>query len=583
MIKIAKTPPEYSKAMLTKLAQTAPELSLALGTPERKILDAMGEALAEADIAQYLTGSLMDIETKTGMELEQFVGVFGFGRLQGRQATGVVRVELSTQSTQNQQIPVGSQFYTRNGLAGVSTQQYYATTQAVVLTAGSLTIDVPVQCTTPGAAGNVPPDSIISISSVIGSSSCTNLAAMTGGVDAETDDELRSRFKDTLLRNIAGTEDWYRGLCIQNKNVSKVSVFGPTTLYRTQIIAPSTNLTVPVSQDVKYVWARSSTVFDNSGETNETHYNEVSDYTLSTGASPVFGRVALGSIDAGDVLNLEFEYTTRSSRNDPANNIFNKVDVYVDGIDAYTTTERTIVSSQTLSSSPTNELYTGNFVRFGTTGAPSVSNRFMRLGSVPLVSFPSTLNIDSTVYTQGTHYHVLVGSTLRAGSIVEVAGIEWLAGGAPNDTPITINYVYNRLPQVLQAVINQSKQVTTDVMVHQAKYRYIKPNLNVQFGNNYSVTQVTTTLIDQLRSYFAPFPFGAQIKLTDILVAARQIPGVSNVSITSSDQDAAHYGVEVYNFSNDPTPASVQTKDFKMDDNMIPVFLGINIRREATP
>ena len=74
------------------LAKTAPGFSLELGTPERKIVDAVAEAISEAYIDQYLVGSLMDIESKAGLELEQWVGIFGFGRLQGRKATGTVRV-----------------------------------------------------------------------------------------------------------------------------------------------------------------------------------------------------------------------------------------------------------------------------------------------------------------------------------------------------------------------------------------------------------------------------------------------------------------------------------------------------------
>lgn len=579
---MAKTPPEYAKAMLAKASVTIPELSFALGTPERKLVDLMAESLSEADVAQYLSGSLLDIETKAGLELEQFVAIFGFGRLQGRQATGVIRVELSTASVQNQEIAIGTQFYTKAGIAGATQQLYFSSTQPVVLTAGTLSIDVPVQCTQPGSSGNVPPDSVVSLASVIGTASCTNLMAMTGGVDAETDDELRTRFKDTLLRNVAGTEDWYRGLCIQNKFVQKVAVFGPTKLYRTQIVAPSTTLSVPVNQDVKYVWPKSSSVFINLGEIDQTFYNEISDYTLSPGASPVFTRISAGEIDAGDILNLEFEYTTKSSSNDPANGVFNKVDVYVDGIDPYSVTERTAVTATTLSSTPSNELYIGKFDRFGTSGTPSATNRFMRLGSTPLLSFPSTLNVDSTVYTQGVHYHVLTGTTLDEGSTVEVAGIEWLPAGPANGTPITVTYVYNRLPEVMQAIMRQEKQITTDVKVHQAKYRFLKPNLNIQFDRSYSVIQVTTSIQERLRSYFAPFPFGGYIKLTDVLVAVRGVPGVANVSITTSTEDASHYGVEVYDSSNDPSPSSTQTDDFKMDDNMIPVFLDVHIRREAT-
>ena len=45
---MAKTPDQVSKEILAKLAITAPGFSLELGTPERKIVDAVAEAVSEA-------------------------------------------------------------------------------------------------------------------------------------------------------------------------------------------------------------------------------------------------------------------------------------------------------------------------------------------------------------------------------------------------------------------------------------------------------------------------------------------------------------------------------------------------------
>ena len=47
--------------MRSKLAITAPGFSLELGTPERKMLDAVAEAVSECYIDQYLVGSLLDV------------------------------------------------------------------------------------------------------------------------------------------------------------------------------------------------------------------------------------------------------------------------------------------------------------------------------------------------------------------------------------------------------------------------------------------------------------------------------------------------------------------------------------------
>lgn len=585
---MSRTPDEISAAIRATLATTEPGLSCERGTPERKIIDACAEAISEGYVDMYLIGSLLDMDNKVGYELEQFVGIFGFGRLEGKKATGVVRMTVTTPLTTDQLLPLGSQFYTKSGLTNnAGSQLFFASTQAVTLSAGSYTVDVPVQCTEPGTKGNVPPDSITSFGSTIATSTVTNLVAFTGGVDKETDAELRQRFKDTLLRNIAGTADWYRALALQNNNVSRVTVFGPTTLYKTQISAPPStkNLAALVNQDVKYVWPDMETVFTNLGQTDEKFYRPGSDYTLEW---PTFTRVASGSggqIANGAIVDLEFQYTTRSSRNDPANGITNKVDVFVDGIDPFTVTERTTIkSSPTLTSSGSTSAWNhiNNFERVGSAGSPQNSSRFVRLTSVPIVSFPSTITVGTDVYTLGTHYHVVRSTTTAAGSHREISGLEFPTGitGPTNDTQLTLTYVYNRVPELLTAVIDTSKQVCTDVMVHQAKWRYLTPCLSVEYGRAYSPSVVESSIKTHLTRYFNSMQYGQQIKITSLLMAVQQVLGVENVTLTTTDENSTHHGIEVYSDPSD-TPDSQYDEDFKLDDNSLPLLQDVRITRKA--
>jgi hypothetical protein len=573
VVEIAKTPDQVSADILAKLAITIPGLSFELGTPERKIIDACAEAISEAYVDQYLLGSLLDIDTKTGLELEQFVAIFGFGRLQGRQAKGVVRVELTTANVQDIPLPLGTQFYTRNALPGTVTPIYFSSTQAIVIPAGSYVADVPIQATTVGVSGNVPPDSIVYLGSIIGASSVTNLTSLTGGVDTETDDELRQRFKDTFLRNIAGTADWYLGLAFQNTNVSKAIVFGPITKYATQIAVPSTNVNLPVTADVKYAWPNGESIFRNLGASDETFYRPIDDYNFIPGANPQLARVASGAMVVGDIVDVEFEYTTRSSRNDPLNGITNKVDLFVNGQDPYTITERTVVSAQTLSNTATDQLYVGNFARVGNAGNPSASNRFMRLGSVPVVSFPSSIVVGTSNYQQGVHYYVLRGTSLVAGSVREVAGIEWTNNGPINGTPITLTYIYNRVPEVLGAVVRQGKQITTDVLVHQANYLYIQPCFSIEYNRGLVLSTVNNGIVNRLQSYFNSLGFGDWIEISDMMLAVHQVLGVDNVTLTTSAENSTDYGIKVFAASNDTVVQSQPITDFKLPDNTLAQFL----------
>ena len=617
---MANTPDVVSKNILAKLAITAPGFSLELGTPERKIVDAVAEAISESSIDQYLVGSLLDIESKAGLELEQFCGIFGFGRLQGRKATGTVRVELNTANAQDINVPLGSQFYTRQSLPSSGSPLDFSSTQAVIIPAGSYVVDVPVECTVIGTTGNVSPDTIVYVGDILGATSVTNLQALTGGVDVETDDELRQRFKDTFLRSVIGTEDWYLGLCYTNRNVSKAACFGPIKKYATQLEIPADvdsqtpsiiSMDSLIAADIKYAWGGDQhvTAFKNLGQTDEVFFRRHDDYDWISGPEPKFARILGGALLPGDVVDLEFEYTTRSSRNDPDLGIANKVDIYVNGNEPYTVTERTTLADITLTNTTTDQLYAGNFARVGTTGVPLDGHRFTRLGSTPVVSFPSIITLTSVVngtpitanYTQGLDYHLIRSApelnpnatTLLAGSQYEIAGIEWMPDGPAVGTSLSLSYIYNRVPEHLQAVIKTSKQVATDVLVHQAGYRYITVCLSVEYDRGFVVQQVNNAINERLRSYFAGLPYGAWIEISDVILSVHQVLGVDNVKITKSTDPGAvvtsgnttteNYGIKTYGDSTDLTMLTEHpyTEDFKLRDNQLPVFLEAIIRRTA--
>lgn len=598
LIKISKTPDVVAKEILAKLAITAPGFSLELGTPERKIVDAVAESISEAYIDQYLIGSLLDIESKAGLELEQWVGTFGFGRLQGRKATGTVRVELKTANPQDISLPIGSQFYTRQTLPSTGSPLYFSSTQAVVVPAGSYVVDVPVESASVGTVGNVPPESVVYLGDILGATSVTNLQAFTGGVDVETDDELRQRFKDTFLRNVIGTEDWYLGMAYQNKNVSKAVCFGPIRKFGTQmeIDADTVNLVGDAFDDVKYAWPGDGHVhvFKNLGQSDETFYLPSVDYQWVAGTSPQFRRLPSGDIDLNDIVDLEFEYTTKSSRNDPVNGITNKIDVFVNGSDPYTITERTVVSDAvTLSSDTRDQLYTGNFTRVGQGGSPVDNNRFTRLGSAPVISFPSSITAGGSTYRQNIDYWLLRpapettlnGTTLLAGSPHEICGIEWNSTGPPTSTitPLTLTYVYNRVPEMLQAMIKTGKQLTTDVMVHQASYAYLRVYLSIEFDRGFVVSQVSNAIQERLRNYFSGLAYGSWIEISDLTLAVHQVLGVDNVNLTLAGDLGAGtgHGVKLYGNSADTSPLETHDGDFKLADNQLPIFLDAVIRRKA--
>lgn len=583
---MARTPNQVSQDIRAKLAVTIPELSVEIGTPERKFVDTLSEAISEAYLDQAAHASMLDIDAKKGAELEGFVGIFGFGRLEGRRATGVVRMELSSPASAETIVQKGVQYMVPANSRTGDTPVYFVSTEMAVISAGMYSVDVPVQCTVVGAVGNVPPGAIMSVVSGIGGFSVNNLAPMSGGVNVETDEELRQRFKDTFMRNLSGTSDFYMALALAHKSVSKVKVFGPTEIYRTQVEAPTDSTILPVIDDVKFVWNASESVFRDLALPSEEFFSPGVDYFFAGGTNAVLARTPQSVMQPGDIVDVEFEYTSKVSRNEPVEGITNKIDIFVNGVDPYVIRERNFVSRTTFSPDSTSELFFENFYRSGTQIHPEETNRFTRLGSTPLSSFPTKITVarpgsnQVLTFFEGRDYYVVTSNQLLRGTEREVAGIEWTSTGPATGTELTLVYTYNRLPEVLNALVRGSKQITTDVLYHEARYLYLTIGLSVEYNYNVSVEQVNSSIQTSLRQFYSSFNFGDWIEVSDIVNVVHQVNGVDDVRLISQGEDSDKAGIRCYLSPASEEPDEVFHENFKLRDDQLPSFMeAVFIRR----
>lgn len=302
---MARSSSEISRIIRARLKVLDPDISAEVGTPERKIIDTVAETIAEAEIDQFVLNYQYDIDTKVGDDLDRFVALFGFARQGGRQATGTVtflRTAQPTTETAAQTdviIPIGTQVV--RPATSVSPAVVYLTTATVTLYAGALEVDAPVQALDPGESGNAPANSIISFGSAdsFGISEVTNAVATSGGTDAESDAELRVRFKNTVFRNISGTKDQFLALATASRFTKKANVIGPMSRFSEYIQVESdlTSATQLGAQGfAKYIYA-----FDyflsNGDPGNEIFYTPSSDFTLSI-SNPGGGSPATSNLTA---------------------------------------------------------------------------------------------------------------------------------------------------------------------------------------------------------------------------------------------------------------------------------------------
>ena len=139
--------------------------------------------------------------TSSAADLDTWVGDYGVIRIGSVAATGLVTVSRFTAGTTTPFVPVGAQLKTYDSTqiftvtASASLPNFSSALGGYTLAAGASSMTVSVQAVTSGAAGNVSPGSLSQISSSLpGIDTVTNSAAITGGSDSESDDNLRARF-----------------------------------------------------------------------------------------------------------------------------------------------------------------------------------------------------------------------------------------------------------------------------------------------------------------------------------------------------------------------------------------------------
>ena len=145
-------------------------------------------------------------DTATGEYLDRIAALIGCVRIQGVKASGVVRLSAENVPASDIYIPEGTRVATATGIGGP--KFVFLTVTDTVLLAGNTYVDVVVQAENVGSDYNVAAGSVIIIESVIqGINYCSNLEAMTGGTDTETDSQLRSRIPLYLSGLKRGTKE----------------------------------------------------------------------------------------------------------------------------------------------------------------------------------------------------------------------------------------------------------------------------------------------------------------------------------------------------------------------------------------
>lgn len=427
------TQTDIANQMIQQLRILDPSVSAALGTPERKIIDTVAQALADAQLDLSVLSGSLNLDSKFGADLDAFLSLFKFARQIGTASQGVVTVSRLEASNFDIRIPLGTQFAASatldtSVLQGLNVT--FQTTSDVVLSAGETSVSVPIRASQIGSLYNVATNTITSFvgTSVAGITDVTNPVPTIGGSDAESDAVLKVRFKNTLFRNLAGTLDQYLALAVAGAFTNKANVIGPISRYREYIEIP------PVDDNTAYDVNDDGTPEAGAGSANQyttglstvpysahvytdqpsfiatgegvgaIFYTEGIDFVINTdsdrdkgdahrlatvGRGPAladaanqpnvtFLNVYTGADDSvnaarpGDIVLFEHSYLSSESRNSYENNINNCVDVFINGSNdtpATTVIPRPTAGANLFVNNTSHRLHFDNYRRLGSPDA----------------------------------------------------------------------------------------------------------------------------------------------------------------------------------------------------------------------
>lgn len=699
------TQEEISKRIRDQLFILDPEISLDLGTPERKIVDAVSQSLAEVQIERFIQNYTFDIDTKFGQDLDDFVQLFGFARQTAKRAIGFVTFQRSSPAPAPIFIPAKTQVSAPE--TAISPQVLFTTIADAIIPESGSYVETPIEATVPGEIGNITANKITSIISDINSiASVSNSTPTVGGSEQETDEELRVRFKANIFRNIAGVDDQFLAIAIANEFTNRATVIGPETKFSEYVSVPAGGTVTSSNPHAKEVYDFGY-FLTSQGDDTSTFYSPSVDYSLGTlsyvdgvtnkkrpylvsaavaNPSPataaiagtagtgvlngsfeyaytyvysvggestlapisntvtfsaqagtvtnitigsgtsaaggtavwrkiyrkesgVWGNVgtvldntttvfydntlALGDLPpskelgVGSVAFFEHRYLSANSRNynyiDSNGNSYqtlNKIDVYLSGQDVASAQDVVKGPGNLINNNSASKYYYLNYVRGNTTTNISIGNYLIPLLWTPLRTLPSNLVVNGVTYTLNTDYWLARDISNLRQSIRSGDGIEVKAsmGTAINNSNLVIDYTFDKLPLLVNKIIDSHKQAGQDVLVHTANFRNFLINLVIIYKNGFNKASVDLSISNNLTEFFNAQPFGAIIQLNDLVQIVYQTAGVDNAKIaTSADVSgkpySTYYGVQEMDSTG--SVKTTYTTDLFLGDIDLPTFYGL--------
>lgn len=606
---------DISSRIVDALYLSDPEIDTAIGTPLRKVIDAVSDQIAQNTVDGYLINYQYDIDTKTAGDLDDFCANFGIARLPGSRATGVVTFARYGDLSTSVLIGSGTQVVTTT-----LPQQTFMTTVSTIMDSGSASVDVPVQAVNEGPDSNIAADSPLQlVSTVAGVSDVSNAAGFTGGTIDETDDQLRTRFKATVFRNLAGTTAMYKGVALQTLANNAAGSFGVaqanivgSSLHNVEQLQVQNGIATTSLTTANYFYGQSFFVTDSDGNTMVPLVNySVSLDNASSPATFTITDTGQGNLPDG-FYTVEYDYVPNASRNDPDGTrweqgiVNNRVDIYVNGVNPTAASQTCIFSTNVAFDGTANSnLFHNKYVSL-MGGKPAVGDYFIPLGFGPIIDFTLPVAPISNLPSSGQEILTIAGNQYYRGVDFDIVhrddafgygagsqyGIWWKTTSRDttvpdpaNNTAFPLSYTYNAVPYQVADDLANWRMVGTDVMVHAGKQVFLRFGFAIVYDIGANQTSVNTNINSALTTYLQSLGFHAGVQVSDVLNIVHNVTGVDNVRFLTTTESGG-LGSYIESVHPDGTVITTyesngQARDVYFDERSYPVFYGTHIIAKA--
>lgn len=593
---------DVASQIIADLGITAPDLDTSVGSVARKMIDAFSSQVADASVDTQLLTYQYDIYSMTGAALDSFVQVVGgMSRFPATAATGTVTFTRQT-ATDVVSVPVGAQVSTADGSVVAQTLT------AAILPVGTLVASVPVQVTVAGPQGNVQANSLTQMMTPVAEiATVTNLAALTGGASQETDSQLQTRWVKTAFKSMSGTEQMFLGIALNNPDCTAANVVG-SAVNRVEQVQVTGSVAASVVSDAQYIYPAGQVV-GKSIDSGDVAVPGLQ-YLWNSSVNPPQIQVLDSSyFPNGQIVTLQFNYIDVWSRNNPAQSILNRVDVWCAGVNAVQAAQ-TVPWRSSLVFGTSGAYNVASYVRpDGTQPAPG--NIFIPLAFVPILTIDSVISVGGINYGLATPqfplgtiangisyaYQIVHENDAFGWGPFSNAGLEWVASMAPaagSVLTISEDYTWNNVPALVQQDLENWRLASTDVLAHQAIQVFLQFSLAVIFDPNTAQATTTAAIRTALSSWLTGLGFSATIYPSSVIQQVENTPGVTACRfITGSDipgwngsnPNAFSVGIQQINNASVVVKSFVDSggnpQDIILGASQIPAFGAMNITAKA--